>query len=170
VVSTDHLRRLPYLLTLLGCLGLAISLYLVTAHYGKKPIVCSGVGDCNYVNSSEYASIAGVPISLLGVGMYASLIAAALLWSRDWRDERRMIFYWGLALSGAGYAAYLTYVELHVLHAICVWCVGSATILATSLTLSTTALFVLPAACEVMPARSRATARRGGGARRRSAE
>ena len=163
------MRRLPYLLALLGCLGLGISLYLVTAHYGKKPIVCSGVGDCNYVNSSDYASVAGVPVSLLGVGMYATLIAAALLWSRDWRDERRMIFYWGLALSGAGYAGYLTYVELEILHAVCVWCVGSAIILATSLTLSTAALFWLPAASEVTPARSPATAGRDADARRRSA-
>jgi uncharacterized membrane protein len=55
-----------------------------------------------------------------------------------------MVLYWGLALSGAGYAAYLTYVELEVLHAICVWCVASATILGTSLLLATAALVLTP--------------------------
>jgi len=145
------LTKLPYLFVLLGCIGLGISVYLAATHYGKKPIACGGLGECDYVNSSEYASVGGVPVSLLGVGLYASLVASALLWSRRPLDERRMVLYWGLALSGAGYAAYLTYVELAVLHAICVWCVVSAVLLALSLALATAALFLLPASATSAP-------------------
>ena len=137
-------RGLPYVLVVLALGGLAISLYLVTTHYGDRPIACAGVGDCEAVNSSAYASIGGVPVSLLGVGLYASLAALASYWALDPADDRRMVMYWGLALSGAGYAAYLTYVELEVLHAICVWCVASATILGTSLLLATAALVLTP--------------------------
>jgi uncharacterized membrane protein len=133
--------------------GLAISLYLVTTHYGDKPIACAGVGDCEAVNSSAYASIGGVPVSLLGVGLYASLAALACFWAFDPSDDRRMVAYWGLALSGAGYAAYLTYVELEVLHAICVWCVASASVLGTSLALATAALFFTPETATVTKGR-----------------
>jgi len=137
-------RRLPYVLVALALGGLAISLYLVTTHYGDRPIACAGVGDCEAVNSSAYASIGGVPVSLLGVGLYASLASMAFYWALYPSDDRRMVAYWGLALSGAGYAAYLTYVELEVLHAICVWCVASATILGTSLVLASAALVLTP--------------------------
>jgi uncharacterized membrane protein len=153
-------RRLPYVLIVLGLCGLAISLYLVTTHFGDKPIACAGVGDCAAVNSSAYASIGGVPVSLLGVGLYVSLATLAYVWSRDPSDDRRMVAYWGMALSGAGYAAYLTYVELTILHAICVWCVASATILTTSLALATAALVFTPDTAGVTPGRPpRATSR-----------
>jgi uncharacterized membrane protein len=78
------------------------------------------------------------------VGIYGSLALLAIYWSMDPRDDRRLVAYWGLALSGAGYAAYLTYVELEILHAVCVWCVASATVLATSLLLATSMLFLMP--------------------------
>jgi uncharacterized membrane protein len=133
-------RVVPSLLLALASIGLLVSLYLVTTHYGDQPIACGGVGDCEAVNSSEYASVGGIPVSLLGVGLYGSLVLAALLWIREPSDDRRMIAFWGLSLSGAGYAAYLTYVELAILHAICVWCVTSATILVTSLALSSMAI------------------------------
>jgi uncharacterized membrane protein len=137
-------RRLPYLLLALAAAGLLVSLYLVTTHYGDQPIACAGVGDCEAVNSSEYADVGGIPVSLLGVALYGGLALAAFLWSREPSDDRRMVAFWGLSLSGAGYAAYLTYVELTILHAICVWCVASATILTTSLLLSSAALFLQP--------------------------
>jgi uncharacterized membrane protein len=148
-------RYLPRILVALGIAGLVVSSYLVATHYGDQPIECGGVGDCNYVNSSEYASIGGIPVSLLGVAMYIGLIAASAFWSLKPADDKRMIAYWGLALSGAGYAAYLTYVELAILHAICVYCVVSAGILAGSLVLSTWALLATPPTPEEPVVRSR---------------
>ena len=149
--------KLPFALVALGLAGLGISSYLVLTHYGKKPIACAGVGECNYVNSSEYASVGGVPVSLLGLGMYVCLTVAAVYWSSRPQDETRMVAYWGLALAGAAYAGYLTYVELEILHAICVWCVASAVVLTLSLLLSTAALFLVPenADVDVQPRRRR---------------
>jgi uncharacterized membrane protein len=76
--------------------------------------------------------------------MYLALTAAALFWALRPGSETRMVAYWGMALAGAGYAGYLTYVELEILHAICVWCVASATVLTLSLLLATLALFLVP--------------------------
>jgi uncharacterized membrane protein len=124
----------------LATAGLGISSYLALTHYARRSIVCAGLGECDYVNSSDYASVAGIPVSVLGLLMYAGLLAVALLWVVRYRSETLPVAYWGMALAGAGYAGYLTYVELGILHAICVWCVASAIVLATSLTVSTVAL------------------------------
>lgn len=146
---------MPYVLIALALLGLAISTYLVTTHYGKQPIACAGVGDCTAVNSSSYANVGGVPVSLLGIGLYAGLASLGYYWSLRPRDDGRVIAYWGLALSGAGYAVYLTYIEIAVLHAICVWCVASATILGTSLVVSTIAVLSNPDVAAERPRHSR---------------
>ena len=138
-------RGLPLLLAALAGWGLAVRAYLTITHWGGTPLACAGVGDCEYVNSSPYATLAGVPVSGLGGLLYAGLVLSALAWW--WRpvDPRLPVVYWGIALAGFGYAGYLTYVELYVLDAVCVWCMTSAAILTLSLALSTAALLRAPA-------------------------
>jgi uncharacterized membrane protein len=46
-----------------------------------------------------------------------------------------------MALAATAFIAYLTYVELFVLEAICVWCVGLATLTVASLGLTVWGLF-----------------------------
>ncbi len=133
-------RLTPIVLATLAAFGVAISTYLAVTHFGDRPIVCAGLGQCDYVNSSDYASVAGIPVSVLGIFLYAGLLSLASLWAIRPENDLWPIAYWGMALAGAGYAGYLTYVELAILHAICVWCVVSAIVLATSLLLSTAAL------------------------------
>jgi len=121
----------------LALVGLGIAMYLSATHLLEKSIVCGGAGECDYVNASDYAYILGVPVALLGLGLYATMLVIALQWYRAPESEIWPVVYWGVALSGAGYAGYLTYVELEVLHAVCWWCVGSAIVLGVSLALST---------------------------------
>lgn len=143
-MSASLLGRIPFVLVVLGAAGFAIGSYLSIAHWGDQPIACGGVGDCGYVNSSEYASVGGVPVSGLGALLYLAMTFVAVAWIRYANVEWLPIAYWGLALAGAGYAGYLTYVELAVLHAICVWCVTSAILLTISLVLGSIAVFVEP--------------------------
>lgn len=138
------LRAIPLTLVLLGVAGFVIGAYLSLAHWGAQPLVCGGVGDCGYVNASEYASVGGVPVSVLGAAMYGVMVVTAVAWLLNQRFDWLPIAYWGLALAGAGYAGYLTYVEVAVLQAICAWCVASAVILALSLALASWAVFRPP--------------------------
>lgn len=111
----------------LAAAGLGVATYLTVVHFGDQPIACNGVGDCEYVNSSEYAKLAGIPVALLGAAAYATmLLAAALAWLR--RDPVLLVLAWGVALASFAFSAYLTYIELRVLDAICVYCVASAAI------------------------------------------
>jgi uncharacterized membrane protein len=130
-------RRLDVLLVL-AVLGVAISLYLTyVAIWEEGNAFCTGIGDCVRVQQSRYARVAGIPVALLGLGMYTGLVTMLAL--RRWRPEvlPRPLAVWTVALAGGGviYSGYLTWLELAVIEAICVWCVGSATVV--------TAIFVL---------------------------
>jgi uncharacterized membrane protein len=123
--------------------GLGVATYLSVTHATGQPIACSGVGDCGYVNSSAYAKVAGVPVAALGAAAYATLfVLAAGVLLMHWRSW--LLAAWGIALASFAFSLYLTYVELFVLEAICVWCVASASI-ATALFLALTGvLFAEP--------------------------
>jgi uncharacterized membrane protein len=73
------------------------------------------------VQQSEYAELAGVPVALLGLVGYAGILVTLL---RDDHAARTATAL--LSLIGAGFSAWLTYVEVARLDAICIWCVGSA--------------------------------------------
>lgn len=112
---------------MLAVAGLGVATYLAATHLGDQPIACNGLGDCNYVNSSEYAKVAGVPVSLLGAAAYATmlgLVGAASLR----RSFELLLAAWGVALASFAFSAYLTWIELRVLEAICIYCVASAAI------------------------------------------
>lgn len=126
-------RRLDALL-LLAAVGLAVSGYLTwVAFDAGAEAFCSGVGDCATVQSPRYANVAGAPVALLGLGMYGTLLLLVAVRRRDGALGRAATF--GLALSVALYSAYLTYVELFVIDAICAWCVASALIVMAMLAL-----------------------------------
>ncbi len=129
----------PALLLALALVGLGISSYLSYTHWAKATIACGGLGSCESVNNSKYATMAGVPVAFLGALSYVGLTASALVWLW-WRPAGLVwpvMSFWGLALIGTLFSAYLTYVELFVLEAICIYCVASAIVLLASLIVST---------------------------------
>ncbi len=129
-------RRLQLLLAL-AIVGLGIASYLtfVALDREAEPF-CTGIGDCQRVQESDYATVGAVPVAALGLGLYGGLIALLglrIMWRRVWgRRAPRALAVWtfALALSGALYSAYLTYLELFVIDAVCAWCVASAVVVA----------------------------------------
>lgn len=111
----------------LAGLGALVSTYLTYIKFANVAVFCSNVGDCESVNNSVYSEVAGVPIALFGLGAY--LLIAALLVLEDrlaaLRDYGPLAVF-GLGLTGTLYSAYLTYVELFILNAVCPYCVISA--------------------------------------------
>ena len=101
----------------LALLGLAISVYLTWVHYADVEPVCTGVSDCEKIQTSDYAELAGIPVAVLGIAGYVAILAS--LWMRV---EVTVL----LAYTAAGFSAYLTWAELFEIEAICQWCVASA--------------------------------------------
>ena len=118
--------RLTAISLVLALAGTGVAAYLTSVHYDEKLLLC-GVGDCETVQQSKYAEIAGIPIALLGLGMYLAVVALCLLrWRRPDLQPAATMAAFALALTGTIFAAYLTYLEVWVIDAICQWCVASA--------------------------------------------
>jgi uncharacterized membrane protein len=126
----------------LAAAGAAIAGYLTLAHYTEPATLCTGAGGCAQVQASRFAVVAGVPVALWGLVLYLALgtLAAgrALAGPRTPLLLRLALF--ALALAGVLYSAYLTYLELFVIGAICPWCVASAGVLLGLGALATTDL------------------------------
>lgn len=125
--SIDWLRWASAVFALLGSLVAGYLTYIKLAHVEA---ICRGVGDCEAVNSSIYSQISGIPIAVLGLGAYLMILGLLALESRvgGLRDYAPLGIF-GLALTGTLYSAYLTYVELFVIHAVCPYCVASAVLI-----------------------------------------
>jgi uncharacterized membrane protein len=103
----------------LAVLGLAISVYLTWVHYAGIEPVCTGISDCERVQTSEYADLVGIPVAVLGIAGYLAILASL----RTRVEVTALLAYLAVAFS-----AYLTWAELFKIDAICQWCVGSALI------------------------------------------
>ena len=115
----------------LAAVGLADSLYLVWVHAGVAQLACP-IGNCDIVNASPYAKVWGFPVAGIGAGGYLALLAmAAMAWRAEGAAERRrwLRLVFAASLFGVLYSAYLTYLELFVINAICFWCVVSAIVI-----------------------------------------
>jgi uncharacterized membrane protein len=101
--------------------GLGIASYLTIVHYSGGAPVCAIAHGCETVQRSAYAKVGGVPVALAGLVGYVALLVTLLRDDENWRVATAF-----LALAGLGFSAWLTWVEVGILHAICIWCVGSA--------------------------------------------
>jgi uncharacterized membrane protein len=118
-------------IALLALVGFAVSLYLWFYKIGIIGRLQCGTGSCEYVQTSRYGTLFGVPVALYGMVGYATMLAVALaglqpaLLARRWPTTVLA----ALASGGWLFTLYLTYIELFVLHMICRWCVGSAVVI-----------------------------------------
>ena len=110
----------------LCALGALISGYLLVADFvlGGAELCLTGKG-CDVVRESRYSSVGRVPVSLLGILGYAAMAIVSV--SRIARRTRWNLVFW-LSAAAVGFSAYLTYLELFIIEAICSWCVASAAI------------------------------------------
>ncbi len=63
-----------------------------------------------------------IPVALVGLAGMVGMLVVALARLR-YRDGQLDIALFAMSLAATVYVAYLTYVELFVLHAVCPWCV-----------------------------------------------
>jgi uncharacterized membrane protein len=116
---------------LLALVGLLVATYLWLYEIGAIGTLQCGTGRCEYVQTSRYADLFGLPVALYGVVGYATLFVVGLVGLRPGRASDRSLarLTAGLATTGFAFALYLTAIELFVLHAVCRWCVASALII-----------------------------------------
>jgi len=114
----------------LALAGIFISLYLTLYKIGVIGELSCSIGSCETVNTSKWSRFLGLPVAAWGLLFYLDLFAVALVGTtRRFEFEPAISFVLvGEAAVGVLFSAWLTYLELGVIHAICIWCVTSACI------------------------------------------
>jgi len=122
-------RRLVLAIAILAGLGIVVSSVSLDHHFRKSKTTYCDFGEsfnCDLVNRSEYSTLAGIPVALIGILGYAALLTFATAYRR--KGETPAILCLG-ALGGLGFALYLTYVEKYILGAWCILCLSSLAII-----------------------------------------
>jgi uncharacterized membrane protein len=118
---------LRYAIPLLAVTGLGVAGYLSFVEVWSVPPVCGPIGDCTRVQNSPYARLLGIPIGILGLAGYVIILGAWLWQTRaaSYAGQMPLVIFCA-ALFGVFFSIYLTWVELFVLRAVCIWCLASA--------------------------------------------
>jgi uncharacterized membrane protein len=109
------------ILAFLDVCGLVIASYLSIVEIGGGVPACGPLHGCEQVALSEYSRIGGIPVAVFGVALSLLLLTLAIAW---WRTDlySLLLAHYGLSLAGMVFEAYFLYLELFVIHAVCVWC------------------------------------------------
>jgi uncharacterized membrane protein len=115
------------LVALLAIAGLFASLYMLLYHLGFYGVLACGPGSCDVVQASKWARFLGIPVSAWGLAWYGAVLVLALVLQAGRPETGFAGRLLGLAaVAGLAFSAYLTALELFVIHAVCSWCVVSA--------------------------------------------
>lgn len=129
--GTATTRRLPsWLMPVslgLSVLGLLVSAYLTFEHFTQNAtLACSATAtvNCQKVTESQWSSFLGIPVAVLGLVFFASMVVLCL--PATYRRSQKGLDLLRLAWCAVGlcFALYLVFAELYHIHAICLWCTG----------------------------------------------
>jgi uncharacterized membrane protein len=122
----------------LALAGIFISLYLTLYKLNVIGELSCSIGSCEAVNTSRWSMFLGLPVAAWGLLFYLDVFIIALLGTTPRFEYEPVISIVLVAQAAVGvlFSAWLTYLELSVIHAICIWCVTSAVIVLTILLVS----------------------------------
>lgn len=134
--TADLTNRLLSVVAILAVCGIVVSSESLQHHYATSKTAFCNIGEtlnCDIVNRSEYSSILGIPVALIGMLGYAALAGLATVY-RERRETPALLF--GAAAAGLAFALYLTYIEARVLGVYCILCLSSLALIATTTVLA----------------------------------
>ena len=110
------------LMACLSLLALAVAGYLTWVKLAGAAPACAILSGCETVENSAYSEFLGVPVAAFGMLGAAGMLVGSLLW---WRrtDRRGLMLAYAMGLASLPVLAWLTWLELAVIRAVCIWCV-----------------------------------------------
>ena len=107
-------------------LGLLVSIYMTIYKVTSNNAMCLGSGDCSTVNASSYSEVNGIPVAVFGVLGYAAILATLYFENRNnFFKQNGTLMVFGMALTGFIFTAWLIYVEVAIIKALCPFCITS---------------------------------------------
>ncbi|MGI8835351.1 MAG: vitamin K epoxide reductase family protein [Pyrinomonadaceae bacterium] len=122
-------RRNPLLYTLaaiVSLVGLADAIYLTVEHLSGRSVRCTIVSGCSEVLSSEYATVRGVPLAMIGAAAYFTVFSLAVLAAYSYRWAAKLL----TVVVGLMFLTtlWLLYLQAFVIKHFCQFCLLSALI------------------------------------------
>jgi vitamin-K-epoxide reductase (warfarin-sensitive) len=127
---TGVTRHLMTVVAILAVCGIVVSSVSLQHHFATSKTPFCDIGEafnCDIVNRSEYSTIRGIPVALIGMLGYAALAGLATVY-RARRETPAMLL--GGAAMGLAFALFLTYIEARVLGVYCILCLSSLSLIA----------------------------------------
>ena len=123
-------KILDYITVFFGFLGLGAMLYLFLSFtlnvISKNSCdIISSVINCSKVVTSNYSTLFGVDWYYYGIAFFSVIIVLSVFRLIDKKEKRKKMFTTVILIMstfGAGIACYLIYVELFLVHHICILC------------------------------------------------
>jgi len=113
-----------WIFTVVAMAGLLDAVYLSVKHYTGN-FGCSVTAGCEVVTTSEYATILGIPLSVLGVAYYGTQLILSLIYIAKRNDAVMRLAGW-FTVAGLLASSFFVYLQLFVIDAICFYCMISA--------------------------------------------
>ncbi|MDQ6690174.1 MAG: vitamin K epoxide reductase family protein [Gemmatimonadota bacterium] len=112
----------------LSLAGIFISLYLTLYKLGVIGELTCSIGSCETVNTSKWSTFLHLPVAMWGLFFYIEVFAIAVVGTLPRFENELLVSILLVADAAFGvlFSAWLTYLELAVIHAICIWCLTSA--------------------------------------------
>jgi uncharacterized membrane protein len=129
-------RPLRVVSLILSLLGIGVAGYLTYVHYADiSPICAGGSGGCEKVQASDQSKLVGIPVALLGLLTYVTLLVLNVLRGELFRTGAALV-----AIIGFGFSVYLTIESVTVIEATCQWCLASLAVMTLLAIVTTTRL------------------------------
>ncbi|MHA1205325.1 MAG: vitamin K epoxide reductase family protein [Candidatus Heimdallarchaeaceae archaeon] len=115
--------------TIIALIGFLVSLFLSYSELTNTfyCVIEEQFFDCAEVNRSSYATILGIPISLMGAVYYLFIIIAAIMITKEGKDKLLLdIILPVTTTAGLIFSIYLTLIEAFVIKKFCEYCLISA--------------------------------------------
>ena len=110
--------------SVVSLVGLGDAIYLAVEHVAGRSVQCTLVSGCSEVLSSQYASVGGVPLALIGAAAYFTVFSLSTLAAFGYKGAGKLLTpLVGLMLLTS---LWLIYLQAFVIKAFCQFCLLSA--------------------------------------------
>lgn len=123
-LPTSLLRYLPLSVGILGFAGFLDATYLTIIHFKNAIPPCTIAHGCEAVLTSQYATIFGIPIALIGALYYLTVLGLLVIWIKT-KATRWLTLLVSITGIGLLIGIVLVYLQAFVLHAFCQYCLLS---------------------------------------------
>jgi uncharacterized membrane protein len=79
------------LIALVSLVGLADAIYLTVEHLSGRSVRCTIVSGCSEVLSSEYATMRGIPLAMIGAAAYFAVFSLAVLAAYSYKSAAKLL-------------------------------------------------------------------------------